>query len=316
MDLCDCDDDVVIFCHVCGTSTELRTGATFLEEPPLCYCLDEPLKLICEECGVFRVSYKESWRVMEDVPECICEDEFHKSKCFDCGVIRSEDTGFWLWDTAEGKEGRYRYSCKHYNCPVSFPDGTKVYASSEHERDISEEAPDFGLYLTPMWNAASMAYYIDWEDFHLPVRWDVAANTIIDTYKKAQSGLWVEVGCMGGHGRTGTALAAMAILSGIPAKESVDWVRKNYCERAVESDTQEWWLEWFEIYVFGGTIDQHPGCEDNYPVSYKHELDWKNFDPFQPLGNGPKDSRTVVDRYAFFITPKAADVKEAELSAS
>ncbi len=49
----------------------------------------------------------------------------------------------------------------------------------------------------------------------------------------------VEVGCLGGHGRTGTALACLAVLTGTPANEAVAWVRANYCAHAVETEAQE-----------------------------------------------------------------------------
>jgi len=49
----------------------------------------------------------------------------------------------------------------------------------------------------------------------------------------------VEVGCIGGHGRIGTALAILAILTGHPAADAVAWVRANYCPKAVETIDQE-----------------------------------------------------------------------------
>ena len=56
---------------------------------------------------------------------------------------------------------------------------------------------------------------------------------------RARGGELVEIGCLGGHGRTGTALACLAILTGIPADEAVPWVRANYCARGVETIEQE-----------------------------------------------------------------------------
>lgn len=57
------------------------------------------------------------------------------------------------------------------------------------------------------------------------------------------SGPWagqhVEVGCLGGHGRTGTALACLAVLAGHPAGDAVAWVRSGYCAKAVETPGQE-----------------------------------------------------------------------------
>jgi protein-tyrosine phosphatase len=50
------------------------------------------------------------------------------------------------------------------------------------------------------------------------------------------------VACHGGVGRTGTALAALAVLDGLAPPDAVRWVRANYQERAVETPWQRWWL--------------------------------------------------------------------------
>ena len=52
-----------------------------------------------------------------------------------------------------------------------------------------------------------------------------------------QSGKTVHVGCIGGHGRTGTVLSAIvAELKG--EKNAIQYVRKHYCKKAVESKSQ------------------------------------------------------------------------------
>jgi len=56
---------------------------------------------------------------------------------------------------------------------------------------------------------------------------------------RARAGERVEVGCLGGHGRTGTALAWLAILAGLDPATAVAWVRANYCPYAVETADQE-----------------------------------------------------------------------------
>ncbi|WP_414672326.1 hypothetical protein [Lentzea sp.] len=38
-----------------------------------------------------------------------------------------------------------------------------------------------------------------------------------------------------GHGRTGTSLACLAVLDGVPAAEAVTYVRARYDRRAVET---------------------------------------------------------------------------------
>lgn len=48
----------------------------------------------------------------------------------------------------------------------------------------------------------------------------------------------VEVACGGGRGRTGTALACLATLDGVPAAEAVGYVRRHYHRQAVETPWQ------------------------------------------------------------------------------
>jgi protein-tyrosine phosphatase len=43
-------------------------------------------------------------------------------------------------------------------------------------------------------------------------------------------------------GRTGTALAALAVLDGLDPEAAVHWVRAVYDRRAVETPWQRWWL--------------------------------------------------------------------------
>jgi len=47
----------------------------------------------------------------------------------------------------------------------------------------------------------------------------------------------VHVGCIGGHGRTGTLLSAIIAEAGAK-KDAIQWVRKHYCKKAVESKEQ------------------------------------------------------------------------------
>jgi len=65
------------------------------------------------------------------------------------------------------------------------------------------------------------------EEFVKMVGW---AKEQIDAGKK------LHAGCIGGHGRTGTFLAALVSLYG--EKDAIAYVRKNYCHKAVESPEQ------------------------------------------------------------------------------
>jgi Protein-tyrosine phosphatase len=122
---------------------------------------------------------------------------------------------------------------------VVFPDGTAVEACGLRER--REDAPDrdFGLYLDPRWAPTWPADLIEWEDFGMPADPEGAVAQIRGAFERARGGARVEVGCAGGLGRTGTVLACMATLAGVPAADAVEWVRANYDERAVETHEQE-----------------------------------------------------------------------------
>lgn len=56
----------------------------------------------------------------------------------------------------------------------------------------------------------------------------------------------VMIHCVGGHGRTGTALATIAHLTKLdfaPHEGLVQWLRATYCEKVVETDVQVKYLE-------------------------------------------------------------------------
>lgn len=48
----------------------------------------------------------------------------------------------------------------------------------------------------------------------------------------------VLVMCMGGHGRTGTILIILSLIAGVSTGDPLAWIRKEYCNKAVESKAQ------------------------------------------------------------------------------
>jgi hypothetical protein len=128
---------------------------------------------------------------------------------------------------------------------VVFPDGTTVRASPLRERREDDPERDFGLYCDERWAPTWPADVIDWPDFGLPRDRDAAAAQIRSAFARAREGKRVEVGCAGALGRTGTVLACMAVLAGVPTADAVQWVRANYDTRAVETEEQEQWVAWF-----------------------------------------------------------------------
>jgi hypothetical protein len=123
--------------------------------------------------------------------------------------------------------------------PVTFPDGTTVVAVSYGDDPYARDsAPDFGLYLDARWAPPWEHDHIDWPDFGVPADAPAARAALAGLLDRARAGDQVEIGCLGGHGRTGTALAWLAVLAGQPPAGAVEWVRANYCDQAVETDDQ------------------------------------------------------------------------------
>jgi hypothetical protein len=83
---------------------------------------------------------------------------------------------------------------------------------------------------------------VRWPDFWIPLDRADALAALTEALDRARAGERVEVACHGGIGRTGTALAALAVLDGLPADEAVEWVRERYSPRAVETPWQRRWL--------------------------------------------------------------------------
>ncbi|MEO3776986.1 protein-tyrosine phosphatase family protein [Micromonospora sp. B11E3] len=101
---------------------------------------------------------------------------------------------------------------------------------------------DFALLLAPGPVPAWAYRRVRWPDFLLPLDRADALDALGEALRRAYSGERVEVACRGGVGRTGTALAALAVLDGLPAERAVAWVRERYHPRAVETPWQRRWL--------------------------------------------------------------------------
>lgn len=126
---------------------------------------------------------------------------------------------------------------------VQLPSGRYVRGRGlAHGRPDVE--PEFGVYL------GAWAPKVVWEhrwvrclDFGVP---DAARlrTALSEALRRCRSQR-VEIGCRGGVGRTGLALACLAILDGLPASEAVRYVRLHYKPGAVETSWQRRFVERF-----------------------------------------------------------------------
>ncbi|MBO1330581.1 protein-tyrosine phosphatase family protein [Streptomyces sp. VRA16 Mangrove soil] len=86
--------------------------------------------------------------------------------------------------------------------------------------------------------------WLRWPDFRLPADRRQARSVLADVWRRSADER-VELACAGGRGRTGTALACLAVLDGVPAREAVAYVRRHYDPRAVETPWQKGYVRKF-----------------------------------------------------------------------
>lgn len=86
-------------------------------------------------------------------------------------------------------------------------------------------------------HSAQESRWVRWPDFLLPTDRNDAAAAMLDLWTRADS-TRVGVACTGGRGRTGTALACVAIIDGVAADDAVEFVRRGYDPKSVETPWQ------------------------------------------------------------------------------
>lgn len=122
---------------------------------------------------------------------------------------------------------------------LALPSGRLVRGRGLREGPPTGPDPDFGVYVlgapppAPPWEWR----WVRWPDFWLPTNAVQARGALAEAWRRSQQQR-VEIACGGGRGRTGTALACLAVLDGVPAHEAVRFVRENYHPRAVETPWQ------------------------------------------------------------------------------
>ena len=106
--------------------------------------------------------------------------------------------------------------------------------------------PTYGVYLLgkPPPPVEWEHVWLRWPDFRLPVDAGEAGATLRTAWTRA-AGERVEIACGGGRGRTGTALACLAVLDGVPPDEAVGYVRRHYDRHAVETPWQKRYVRRF-----------------------------------------------------------------------
>ncbi|MBK1787072.1 protein-tyrosine phosphatase family protein [Prauserella cavernicola] len=123
---------------------------------------------------------------------------------------------------------------------LTLPSGRLVRGRGLRRPMPSGRDPEYGVYLLgkPPPDVAWESRWLRWPDFRLPSDKARAREVLHEAWERAAEER-VELACGGGKGRTGTALACLAVFDGVPAAEAVSYVRAHYDPSAVETPWQK-----------------------------------------------------------------------------
>jgi Protein-tyrosine phosphatase len=133
---------------------------------------------------------------------------------------------------------------------VGLPDGVLVNARS-FGSPRTRQQPEYGVYLCAPrarrrrareWTGTWRATWLDWPPLGVPRNTAAAVDALREAHQRAARGERVEIACGSGRSRTGTALAALAVRTGLEADEAVSWVKRNYPPASVITRRQRLWL--------------------------------------------------------------------------
>lgn len=163
--------------------------------------------------------------------------------------------------------------CEHERSqsPFALSNEKVIYLSSggQHQLTPRVQVPDLHIMLAGSQRPLGVAWYIDWPDYGLPTLSDQYMWQVVDQVTDMLlDGKFIETGCMAAHGRTGTFVGLLELQvryrmgMELPMHEEiVQYVRDGHCPRAVESDSQRWYLDVYRAHLLG--LEPPPKPESN-----------------------------------------------------
>ena len=174
---------------------------------------------------------------------------------------------FGAWTPSKGKRSAHFLlpDCNHWRQVFELEKDLRVFASGWLDRPTKNQGthspgfegqPDVALYLDARWGAdrllvspgSSLPFakkgqtqhvlLYPWEDWGVPENPKLFNRVLKWALAEIRRGKVVEIACMGGHGRTGTALACLLVLQGLTPTRAMRRVWSKYCEEAIESHRQ------------------------------------------------------------------------------
>lgn len=123
---------------------------------------------------------------------------------------------------------------------VTLPGDIVVWIGTELDRTPDRKL-DWGLY-DDAYREGPPGVVLDWSDLNLPANETEAIDVFMQAFARARQGQDILIRCREGTGRTGTVLACLAILAGVPAACVVRLLRNRLGRDAVQTQAQVDWV--------------------------------------------------------------------------
>lgn len=187
-----------------------------------------------------------------------------------------------MWDDKFGSSGPTQ-KCYHSHKPLPVGEDKVIYGGNCGTPAVEDADIYVGLDRGSFTPSLKALPWNEGESFLYPITDGTPPKDPAEFMKlivwlsnQLDAGKKIHVGCIGGHGRTGLVLAALAACRAkagklvIPDDDPIMYVRLNYCEKVVETQTQVDFLV------------EHWGCK---PVKPRHHYQTHNPNSYKNTGS-------------------------------
>lgn len=254
-----------VVCRICNSNYEVM-HLECIEYIDRCSCvIEDGDEFFCAGCQVeFEFNGHDKYDEFDEL------DYYSSNKELIYNTFKSQTQ---LFDNSpySGSSKAIVPACTHEKEKIELFDGTIIYCSSYKSPLEEEKVADYGLYADYVWRPIHRNEHISWPDYKIPDNLEIALDQIEEAYFRSKEYKEiVQIGCIGGHGRTGTILACMQVLAGngaVSGQDAVKFVKETYCKKAVETDLQQWFVEFAYAYWY----NQNPPPKPQVTIGKKIE---------------------------------------------
>lgn len=192
---------------------------------------------------------------LEKAEKAAKKSDKKSSKRFDDDLDEALEQGTGIYDTSNwfgkpaGKgKGKGAVGPRCYSTHKPLPIGDYLIYGGSCSAPVVLDADIYVGFEHGMMVSTKAYPWSTGDSFYFPIVDGSVPKNLEDTHKlleylstNLKAGKKIHIGCIGGHGRTGTIMAALVThMTG--NKDSINYVRTHYCNKAVESTTQIEWL--------------------------------------------------------------------------